>query len=126
MAIFLGIGFKFNDFIQAIHRIYRFLQERECHIHIIYADAESQVLEVLQAKWQRHNEMVQKMSEIIKKYGLSAAQMQDELRRSIGVERVEVRGQHWTAVNNDCVEETRRMGQGKKTGRVRWSLYPAL
>ena len=27
MAIFLGIGFKFNDFIQAIHRIYRFLQE---------------------------------------------------------------------------------------------------
>ena len=39
MAIFLGIGFKFNDFIQAIHRIYRFLQERECHIHIIYADA---------------------------------------------------------------------------------------
>jgi hypothetical protein len=26
-AIFLGIGYKFNDFIQAIHRIHRFLQE---------------------------------------------------------------------------------------------------
>jgi hypothetical protein len=25
-AVFLGIGFKFNDFIQAIHRIQRFLQ----------------------------------------------------------------------------------------------------
>lgn len=112
MAIFLGIGFKFNDFIQAIHRIYRFLQDRECHIHIIYADAEAQVLEALQAKWARHEEMVQKMSEIIKKYGLSAAQMQEELSRSIGVERVEVRGLHWTAVNNDCVDESRRMDEG--------------
>jgi hypothetical protein len=25
-AVFVGIGFKFNDFIQAIHRIQRFLQ----------------------------------------------------------------------------------------------------
>lgn len=111
MAIFLGIGFKFNDFIQAIHRIHRFLQERECHIHIIYADAEAQVLEALQAKWRRHEEMVKRMSEIIKQYGLSAAGMAEELRRSIGVERIEVRGQHFTAVNNDCVEETRRMSE---------------
>lgn len=111
MAIFLGIGFKFNDFIQAIHRIHRFLQERECHIHIIYADAEAQVLEALQAKWRRHEEMVKRMSEIIRKYGLSAAGMAEELRRSIGVERIEVRGQHFTAVNNDCVEETRRMSE---------------
>jgi hypothetical protein len=29
-AIFLGIGFKFNDFIQAIHRIQRFLQTHRC------------------------------------------------------------------------------------------------
>lgn len=111
MAIFLGIGFKFNDFIQAIHRIHRFLQERECHIHIIYADAEAQVLEALQAKWRRHEEMVKRMSEIIKQYGLSAAGMAEELRRSIGVERIEVRGSDFTAVNNDCVEETRRMAE---------------
>lgn len=111
IAIFLGIGFKFNDFIQAIHRIHRFLQERECHIHIIYADAEAQVLEALQAKWRRHEEMVKRMSEIIKQYGLSAAGMAEELRRSIGVERIEVRGSDFTAVNNDCVEETRRMAE---------------
>jgi hypothetical protein len=29
-AIFLGIGFKFRDFIQAIHRIQRFLQPHQC------------------------------------------------------------------------------------------------
>jgi Superfamily II DNA/RNA helicases, SNF2 family len=111
-AVFLGIGFKFNDFIQAIHRIYRFLQERECHVHIIYADTEVRVLEVLKRKWQQHEEMVEKMSEIIRKYGLSHADMESELRRSIGVERIEVKGQTFTAVNNDCVEEARAMAEG--------------
>lgn len=110
-AIFLGIGFKFHDFIQAVHRIHRFLQHRECYIHIIYADAEAQVLETLLAKWQRHEEMVTVMSEIIKKYGLSAAGMAEELRRSIGIERVEVQGNRFTAVNNDCVDETNRIDE---------------
>lgn len=109
MAIFLGIGFKFNDFIQAIHRIYRFLQEHECEIHIIYAEAESQVLEVLRAKWQRHNDMVERMSEIIREHGLSITDMANELKRSIGVKRVEVIGDRFRAINNDCVQETQSM-----------------
>jgi hypothetical protein len=112
MAIFLGIGFKFNDFIQAIHRIHRFLQERECHVHIIYADTETRVLETLKRKWRQHEEMVEKMSEIIRKYGLSHADMESELRRSIGVKRIEVKGKLFTVVNNDCVEETRAMADG--------------
>jgi DNA modification methylase len=35
--------------------------------------------------------------------------MADELARSIGCERVEVKGKNYTAVNNDCVEETKGM-----------------
>lgn len=112
MAIFLGIGFKFNDFIQAVHRIHRFLQDRECHIHIIYADTETRVLETLKRKWRQHEEMVEKMSEIIRKYGLSHADMESELRRSIGVERIEAQGRMFTAVHNDCVDETRAMADG--------------
>ena len=34
-AIFLGIDYEFNDFIQAIHRIYRFLQTEEVIIDVI-------------------------------------------------------------------------------------------
>lgn len=30
-AIFVGIDYKFNDFIQAVHRIYRFFADREGH-----------------------------------------------------------------------------------------------
>lgn len=108
-AVFLGIGFKFNDFIQAIHRIHRFLQERECHVHIIYADTETRVLEVLKRKWLQHEEMMETMTEIIRKYGLSHADMAAELQRAIGVERIEARGELFTAVNNDCVQECQSM-----------------
>ncbi|QDP58339.1 MAG: hypothetical protein Unbinned664contig1000_20 [Prokaryotic dsDNA virus sp.] len=107
-AVFAGIGFKFNDFIQAIHRIYRFLQSREVVIHIVHTEAEREVLRDLQAKWTQHEETVQKMIEIIKKYGLGNIKMHDTLARSIGVERIEVSGEHFSVANADCVEEARR------------------
>ncbi len=37
-AIFLGVGFKFNDFIQAVHRIYRFMQAHPVRIDLIYTE----------------------------------------------------------------------------------------
>jgi DNA modification methylase len=108
-AIYVGIGFKFNDFIQSIHRIHRFLQDRPVEIHIIHTDTEDSVLRILKEKWQLHENTVQIMSEIIRKYGLNVLDMAKELGRSIGCERVEVKGSTYTAVNNDCVEETKRM-----------------
>jgi hypothetical protein len=108
-SIFLGVGFKFNDFIQAIHRIYRFLQDRECHVHIIHADTEFQIVDELKRKWRDHDRLVGRMTEIIKKYGLSHRDMFKELTRSIGVERIQAAGEFFTAVNNDCVIECRGM-----------------
>lgn len=108
-AIFLGIGFKFNDFIQSLHRIHRFQQKRQCRIDIIYTESEQEVRRALERKWKQHNEMVAKMSEIIREFGLSQAAMAHTLTRSMGVERVEIRGENYTLVNNDCVDETARM-----------------
>lgn len=107
--IFLGIDFEFNDFIQAIHRCYRFLQEKPVIIDIIYREDERQIKEVLLEKWKNHDHMVQKMIEIVKKYGLSGAGKQYALQRKMGVETVRIEGKRYTAVNDDCVEETRRM-----------------
>lgn len=110
-AIFVGIGFKFNDFIQAIHRIHRFLQKHTVEIHIIYAESEKLVLQTLMEKWQRDTEQREIMSKIIKKYGLSHEAMASELKRSSGIERVEIKGEKFTAVNNDAVLETRSMDE---------------
>lgn len=107
--IFLGIDYEFNDFIQAIHRCYRFLQTKKVIIDIIYMENERQIKEKLLEKWKNHNHMVEKMIEIVKKYGLSGAGKEYALQRKMGVETVRVEGKYYTAVHDDCVEETRRM-----------------
>lgn len=111
--IFLGIDYEFNDFIQAVHRCYRFLQKTPVVIDIIYMENERQIKEALLEKWKNHDHMVKKMVEIVKKYGLNAANKTERLERKMGVEgsREErtVRGKHYTAVYGDCVEETKMM-----------------
>lgn len=108
-AIFLGIGFKFRDFIQAVHRIWRFLQTRTVRIHLIYAESERLILENLMKKWERHKEQSARMSEIIREYGLSQAAIQSVLARQMGVERAEVQTETCKLVNNDSVEELEGM-----------------
>lgn len=111
--IFLGIDYEFNDFIQAVHRCYRFLQKEPVVIDIIYMENERRIKDVLLEKWKNHNHMVAKMIEIVKKYGLNSANKAERLERKMGVEgsREErtVRGNHYEAVYGDCVEETRTM-----------------
>lgn len=108
-AIFLGIDYEFNDFIQAIHRIYRFMQTEKVVIDIIYTEEEQEILRVLLQKWKQHTYMADKMTEIIKKYGLANTSLIDKLARTMGVERVKVEGKYYKAVNNDCILETEQM-----------------
>lgn len=110
-AIFLGIGFKFNDLIQAIHRLYRFMQTRRVRIDLIYTEAEREVKRILEMKWEKHKETVQKMTDIIREYGLSTAAMAETLQRAMGVERIEVTGRDFRIINNDCVLETAAMDE---------------
>ena len=107
--IFVGIDYEFNDFIQAIHRCYRFLQKETVIIDIIYMENEAEIRRELMSKWKRHDEMVAKMIAIVKKYGLNEANKAQRLQRKMGVETVKVEGTRYTAVNDDCVEETKRM-----------------
>lgn len=111
--IFLGIDYEFNDFIQAIHRCYRFLQTKTVRIDIIYMENERRVKEALMEKWKNHNRMVFKMIQIVKQYGLNAENKTERLERKMGVngsrEERTVKGNHYEAVYGDCVEETREM-----------------
>jgi hypothetical protein len=110
-AIFLGIGFKFNDFIQAVHRIQRFLQTKTVRIDLIYTSAEREVRRQLERKWEQHNILVEKMTSIIKEFGLSQAAMASTLTRAMGVERAVVEGKMFQAIHNDCILETARMDE---------------
>lgn len=106
VAIFAGVTYKFNDTIQACHRIQRFGQTRPCTVHLIHAESEGEVVTALKDKWAQHRELTSTMTDIIKTYGLSRNSITEALTRSMGVERIEASGDGWTLANNDCVDET--------------------
>jgi hypothetical protein len=108
-AVFTGIGFKFSDFIQAIHRIHRFLQTEPVRIDIIYSEAEKGIKAQLERKWKQHDELVANMGEIIREHGLAAGAMAAGLTRSAGVRRQEAKGDGYLLANNDSVLETAEM-----------------
>jgi DNA modification methylase len=106
-AIFLGITYKFNDLIQAIHRIHRFLQAHPVEIHIIYTEAERQVLAALQEKWAEDDVLRNRMSDIIRAHGLTSTGLEQRLARTIGCVRRVERSDRFEVVNNDSVDEYR-------------------
>lgn len=113
-AIFTGVSFKFNDFVQAIHRLHRFQQDRPVRIDIIHGEAERDVVRQLKAKWTHHEELTDRMSTIVREFGLSRDAIDEALRRSLGVDRVAISSDHepgeqprWTLANNDCIPEIR-------------------
>ncbi len=108
-AIFIGIGWKFAEFIQAIHRIQRFLQPKTVRIDIIYTEGERSIKADLVQKWENHKTLVKNMTDIIKTHGLSQEAIHSALQRRTDCPRVEVEGVGWTLVNNDAVHETEKM-----------------
>lgn len=107
-AIFLGIGFKFNDFIQAIHRIQRFQQTRQVRVDLIHSEAERSVKDILLGKWKRHELMCARMSEIIRKFGLGLEGADLILARSSedGTGAMCEEGHDWKVWRNDTVLQT--------------------
>jgi DNA modification methylase len=108
-AIYLGIGFKFNDFWQSIHRLQRFGQAKTVRVDLIYTSAEREVRRKLEKKWRQHEAQAAIMSGIIREFGLSNAAMALALYRSFGIEREEASGDGWTMVLNDSVRELATM-----------------
>jgi DNA modification methylase len=109
-AIFLGSSYKFNDFIQSCFRILRFGQKHIVDIWIIYTESEDAVIAALKTKWQQHNELVAKMSALLKEYKLDLESMQ--ILRKTGCKRIEVNSKTFRQINNDSVLELMPTGDG--------------
>lgn len=106
-AVYAGIDFKFNDFIQSVHRLHRFLQTDQVEVDVILAESEESVIDVLLEKWEKHKKLTAAMSAVLREFGLSASAISAALTRTMGIHRVEVSGTDWFVTNNDCVLETR-------------------
>ncbi|MDQ0894455.1 hypothetical protein QFZ26_002010 [Agromyces ramosus] len=82
-VVFVGVTHKFEQTIQAVHRVQRFGQERQVVAHLIYAESETEVRAVLEAKWQEHDALTDTMSDVIREHGLNPANISAELQRAM-------------------------------------------
>lgn len=81
--IFVGIDYKFNDFIQSIHRIFRFKQQFECNVYALFTNNENEVLKTLKNKWANHIELQTEMINIVREYGLNSDKIKSDMKRQI-------------------------------------------
>ena len=81
--IFVGIDYKFNDFIQAIHRCYRFKQSKEVEVYAIFTNNEREVLKTLKEKWKKHIELQTEMINIVREYGLNSNKITSDMKRQV-------------------------------------------
>lgn len=102
-AIFIGSSYKFNDIIQAVHRIQRYQQKFTVNLWFIYTESEDPVISSFKFKWAQHTELVAKMSELLRTFKLDLNTMQ--ITRKTGCDRIEVISDKFRAIHNDCVLE---------------------
>ncbi len=120
-AIFVGINYKFNDFIQSIHRIYRFLQTEQVEIHVIHTESEREILKELLRKMKDHYKLVDNMVDIIKENGLNSKNSHDKLIRTMFKERKDIKKDLFHISNNDCVLEMQEI-ESDSIGLVHTSI----
>lgn len=101
--IFAGIDYKFNNFIQAIHREYRFGQKEVVNVHIIYTDNEYEVMKTLKIKWANHIELNKQMIELVKENGLNADLIKSQMERQLFKNGKKIVYDNVTLYNNDTV-----------------------
>lgn len=101
--IYVGIDYKFNDFIQAMHRCYRFGQTKQVDVHIIFTNDEYEVLKTLKSKWAKHIELNNQMIELVKEYGLNSEIIKSQMERQIFKNGKKIVYDNCTLYNNDCV-----------------------
>ena len=94
-----GLSYSFEQFYQVIRRCWRYGQKREVFAHLIYAETEGPVYDVIKAKESQHEELQTEMNEAMK-------EIQLEDRHRIAKSTPSLRREHserWDLVNGDCV-----------------------
>ena len=81
--IYTGIDYKFNDFIQALHRVFRFRQAHEVHVYIIFTQNEREILKTLFEKWRNHVKLQENMINLVRKYGLNTNKIKSDMKRRL-------------------------------------------
>lgn len=119
--VFVGIDYKFNDFIQALHRVFRFRQPHEVHVYIIFTQNEREVLKTLFEKWRNHVKLQENMIDLVRKYGLNTSKITHDMKRQIFNGRRSHTVGGATVYNDDTVAVHQEM-EDNSTGMILTSI----
>ncbi len=103
--IFCGVSFSFERWYQAIGRIYRYGQTEAVNIHLIFAETEGNVAQILKQKQAAFADMQAEMNAAMRDYGLFREETNVTTYSKAGFEVVA--GDGWQYTLGDCVEVMR-------------------
>lgn len=101
--VFVGIDYKFNDFIQALHRVYRFRQSKDVHVYILFTQNEREILKTLFKKWRNHIKLQEEMINLVREYGLNSDKISQDMKRQLFENRREATIGDAKVYNEDTV-----------------------
>jgi len=97
-AVFVGLSYSFEDFYQAVRRLYRFGQKQPVEVEIIAAETEASLVVALERKMQAHMQMSEAMN-------INAQRLL--LQEDLHLQRHETfeveQGEDWQLYHGDCV-----------------------
>jgi DNA modification methylase len=100
-AAFVGLSYSFEDFYQAVRRLYRFGQKHPVEATIIAAETESSLVTTLERKIQAQIQMSEAMNA-----SASRLTLQDELQLQRHETFTSKSGTGWQLYHGDCVTVT--------------------
>lgn len=109
MMIFLGISYKFNDHIQAWHRVYRYGQQLDVIIYRLYTTYEQKVLNELNRKRHQHLELQYEMTNLVKDFGFNTSIIKSTMERQIFDKPQEVVIGDATLYNDDSCQRIAKL-----------------
>jgi len=112
VEIFISYDFKFEQFYQAVRRIYRFGQKYKCEIHLLIPETQLNVRKTILRKQKQHFEMIAEMS----KYSAIADY---KANKTIKIMNKEIKEDLYQCFNGDCVTEIKKV----KTKSVDLSIF---
>lgn len=112
-AFFVGLSYSYEEFYQATKRIHRFGQIRPVTTHVVLAETEHRILDVVAEKALRHDEMIAEMA------GETMADAVCARARGLDQPITKEQGRDWTCYHGDCMDVMGLLDSGS----VDFSVY---
>ena len=103
---FVGVSYSWEMFYQAVRRCWRFGQLRPVDAHVICAETETEILDVLKRKQAENDEMRLKMSEAVKE---SWRDQNQRRKLAMSYKNVVEQGDGWELRLGDCCQEIKAL-----------------